>query len=654
MKNIVFILLLITATCENVYSQQDRSPFTPWKLTSYSGQISLKGNYRSYENTIGDITDKQTENFLNAIIQLNTQSYIIHPNFLLLNVNGIYNPETRRRQYIGIPDNSEKNNREGVDATALLFQKKNFNLNANASFYNNLQNIDNLTRVKEKTKYWGAVFSDRNKYVPFSLSYNKQISNQKTLETERTYNLEQELYQLNATKSFGLKDHHSFNYLHTNNSSEQNDPLYTTALSQNNSVDVYELSDDITNGKRNGLTYASAIAKTKERGNILYESNTIQQSLSLKLPYNFSLLNSYNYRESKQDTNLLHYNRFQSILSHQLFASLTSRISFEHWQSKQDDYNEKRDKIGTDLRYQKKLPEGKLIISYGYNREYQSVNTLNTSLFTFKEEYILDDNNITMLKNEYVEQSTIVVKDITGSIIYHLNLDYILINHDPYTEIVRVPGGLIPNGGKVYIDYVSKKPGKYKYVMSNQSLIIEVWTFKNIFNTYYRLYTQGYDNQMVSEFQVLNTQTRQLFGSKIDLHTMSAGVEYEFCQSSILPYSSIKYFFTFQKNFKKIMVLANGNYTDYKMKTEESRRKDLNLQGKFSYTILPTLKTNLDYSFRSLTGRGIDMKIHTCKLEITTQVKRLYISAGTELYWSESSYSNSKYKGAFIQITRNF
>jgi hypothetical protein len=221
-------------------------------------------------------------------------------------------------------------------------------------------------------------------------------------------------------------------------------------------------------------------------------------------------------------------------------------------------------------------------------------------------------------------------------------------------EIVRVPGGLIPNGGKVYIDYTSKKPGQYKYVMSNQNLNIDVWTFKNIFNTYYRLYTQGYDNQMISEFQVLNTQTRQVFGSKIDLHTMSAGVEYEYCQSSILPYSSIRYFFTYQKNYKKIMVLANGNYTDYKMKTEESRRKDLNLQTKFSYAILPTLKTNLDYSYRSLTGRGIEMNIHTSKFEITTQVKRLYISAGVEVYWSKSSYTNSKYKGAFIQITRNF
>lgn len=102
------------------------------------------------------------------------------------------------------------------------------------------------------------------------------------------------------------------------------------------------------------------------------------------------------------------------------------------------------------------------------------------------------------------------------------------------------------------------------------------------------------------------------------------------------------------------MVLANGNYTDYKMKTEESRRKDLNLQTKFSYAILPTLKTNLDYSYRSLTGRGIEMNIHTSKFEITTQVKRLYISAGVEVYWSKSSYTNSKYKGAFIQITRNF
>lgn len=655
MKNVLYILLIWITTSTCVFAQKkEPSPFTPWRLTSYSGQISLRGNYRTYDNTVNGITNKQTENFLNAIIQLNTQSYIIHPNFMLLTVNGIYNPETRRRQFIGNPDNSENNNREGVDANALLFQKKNFNLSVNGSIYTNLQNIDNLNRVKENTKYWGAVFSDRNKYLPFTISYNKQNSDQKTLETDRKFSFEQELYQFNTTKSFGRRDHHSFNYLHTNNSSKQSDQSTISLFAQKNSVDVFELSDDISFGKREFLTYSSSLASTKEVGDLRYESGTIQQSLSIRLPYHFSILNTYNYRQSKQDTNRLDFHRYQSILSHQLFSSLTSRVNYEHWESKQNFYNEKRDKMGADLRYQKNLSEGKLIVSYGYNREHQTVTTAPTILHVFHEEYTLDDANIVFLKNQFIDLNSIIVKDVTGSIIYQLNLDYILINHDPYIEIIRVPGGQIANLGKVYLDYTSNKPGLYEYEMSNQSIIVDVWTFKSILNTYYRMYTQGYDNQIISEFQVLNTQTRHILGTKVDLHTMSAGVEYEFCKSNILPYSSIKYFFTIQKNLNKYMLLANGTYTDYHLSNENSRRNDLSLQTKFSYAISPSLKTNIDYAFRSMKGRGVDMEMHTGKIEFTAQIKRLYVSTGAEIYWSKSEYSHNTYKGAFIQLTRNF
>ena len=644
--HILYILLTLSGWS---FAQSVQSPFTIWKLTSITGQANLKGNYRTFTSTVNDIVDKQNERFANAIIQVRAQSYFVHPNFMLVNVNALYNPETRRRNYIGVPDNNEKNNREGVDISALFFQKKNFNLSANASTYTNLQNIDNLSKVKEKITYWGATFSDRNKIMPFTVSYNKQNSDQKILETDRTYQLNQEIYQINSTKSFGLKDHHSFNYLHTNNYSNQLDTSNITSLKQNNKVEVYELNNDISFGKKSGITYASGLASTIEKGDLNYKNNSIQQSLSIRLPYHFSLINTYNYRRANQDTNRLDYNRYQSILSHQLFASLTSRVNFEHWESKQATYDEKRDKVGADFRYQKKIPKGKIIISYGYNKEFQSVSTPTSTIYTFHDEYILIDNVITMLRKQYIEFTSVVVKDVTGNIIYQPNLDYILINHDPYIEIVRVPGGLIPNNGKVYIDYTSKKPGANKYAMSNQSLVIDVWSFKSILNAYYRMYQQNYDNQVISDFQVLNTETRHVLGTKLDLHTMSAGIEYEFCKSNILPYSSLKYFFTFQKNIRKFMVLANGNYTNYIMGNEESRRKDLNLQGKFSYTISPTIKTNLDYAFRSMKGHGINININSVKFEITSQLRKLYISTGTELYSTKSAYSKSNYKEIFVQ-----
>jgi hypothetical protein len=654
MKLSRYIVIILLFHAVHVYSQRTQNQFKFWRLTSISGQATVKGNYREYTTKLNDIVDKQTETFVNGILQVQTRSYFIHPNFMLVNLNGIYNPETRRRKYLGIPDNLENNNREGVDLTVLFFQKKNANLTVNASSYNNLQNIDNLTRVREKTEYWGGVFSYRNKILPFTLGYNQQKTDQKTLDTERRFRLDQQIFQATANKSFSKRDRHSFNYLHSINNSSQTDVGSISPSGLNSSSDVIELSDGITLGKNNGISYGSSLSTSKQKGYIDYSSNSIQQSLSFHLPYHFNLANNFDYRNSNLDSVSNSFNRFQSVLSHQLYASLTSRFAYEHWRSLQDSYNEKRDKYSADLRYLKQIPNGKIILSYGYSREYQSVSTPPTSLYIFRDEYTLSDTAIVLLKNQYVNLQSIVVKNTTGSTIYQLNQDYLLIDRNPYVEIIRIPGGLISNNSQVYLDYLVNKPGLYKYVMNGQNFVADIWTLNNKLDTYYHMYTQGYENTINSEYQVLNTITRNVFGTRISFSSLSAGIEYEYCKSSILPYTSLSYFLEYQKMYRKYLFLINGRYSDYKMSNEDSRRKDLNLQSKLAYSITPIMHLNLNYIYRSMKGHGIELTIHTTKLDLTTSIRSLYLSVGTELYWSKSLGTQTNYKGGFVQLTRNF
>lgn len=649
--NSIFFYLLLMGM--SAYSQTDQSPFKIWRLTSLSGQVSLRGNYRESETWNGGFYNKHSESYLNGIVQGRTQSYFVHPNFMLVNFNGIYNPETRRNSYIGLPDNSEKNTNEGWDASAQFFRKKSFTLTTNASVYNSLQNIDNITRISSKSNYKGATFSYLNKVVPFTLGFSHQKNNQRILDTERSFKVDQYLYQATANKSFGELDYHSFMYLHTDNTSLQNDIGFVTPSRIINNIDFYELNNEVSFDSKKHVTFSSSLAKTNDRGTNRFENFAVQENLNFRLPKRFVLTNNYSLRKTKQVSEEYNFQRFESALGHQLYESLTSRVAWEYSESDQSTYLEKRNKTSVDLKYVKKIRNGKLWLSYIYYNEYQEVEAHPSTVNIIHEEKILADNQITLLNNQYVDIQSIVVKNVNGSTIYQLNIDYIVVDRNPYAEIIRIPGGLIPNSAMVYVDYSAHKPNGY-YSMNNNNVNVDLWLFKDLLNVYYRYNTQGYTDQSKTETQALNYFTRHVVGFRLDFYYLKAGAEYEYTRSSLLPYQGVKYFVNYQKMYRKIYITFNGNYTDYQMNNELARRRDIDLSSKVAYAVTENFKVNVDYMYRSMKGKGIDIDVHTAKLELSTNLHNLFLSAGTELYWNQSVSSKTNYKGAYIQLARNF
>ena len=653
MKHQKYILLILVLFGLNAFAQSDQSPFKIWRLTALSGQANIRGNYRESRIANGSFENMHSESYINGILQLRSQSYFVHPNFMLVSLNGIYNPETRRSTYIGIPDYSEKSNNEGWDLSTTFLRKKNFNVSLNASNYQSIQNIENLTRIRATNKYKGAIVSYQNNVLPVSFAYTHQKSDQKMLDIVRSFSMNQEIYQGNAHKAFGLRDYHSFTVLKTKTKTVQDDVVFNAPMQTITTVDFLELSDEISFDRNKRYTFTSALANTNEYGTINFKSFSAQENLTLRLPYRFVLSNGYNYRIAKQDLVDIKYQRIESGLSHQLFESLNTGVRYEHSKSDQSNYIETRDKAGLDLKYNKKIPNGKILMSYNYSKEYQTIQTPGKSTEVRREEYILQDNEIILLRNQNIDIQSIVVRDVLGNTIYQPLLDYILIDRSPYIEIIRVPGGLIPNNATVYIDYRMQNPVGH-FEMNSNAWITDLWMYNNVLNVYYRLYTQGYSNQSSVENQVLNTITRHVSGVRLDFYFLKLGVEYEYCRSNVLPYEGMKYFVTYQKMYKKIYLTLNGNLSDYKMNYEVTPRRDMDASCKVAYSVNENIRINLDYMYRAMTGRGIDMKVHTSKAEITTILHSLYFTLGADIYWNKSVNSRINYRGVYVQLTRNF
>jgi hypothetical protein len=255
--------------------------------------------------------------------------------------------------------------------------------------------------------------------------------------------------------------------------------------------------------------------------------------------------------------------------------------------------------------------------------------------------------------------ATVVVKDYTGTLIYVIGLDYILIQRDKYIEIKRIPGGLIPNNAVVLIDYTATQPGSYKYDANSHVLNTNVYLLKNLLNVYYRFSTQDYINLVSAEFVTLNYFTQNLVGCRVDFNFAYAGAEYEDYKSSILPYRMMRYFVNFQRYFgknNKLMLLLNGNLQNYTMldKPEPEYQKYMDITGKAIYTIFRQTNLNVDLMYRKQRGNGIDLDLLTSRTEITSTMNRLNLTLGVEVYKRTYIGEILNFKGAYIKIIRSF
>jgi hypothetical protein len=271
------------------------------------------------------------------------------------------------------------------------------------------------------------------------------------------------------------------------------------------------------------------------------------------------------------------------------------------------------------------------------------------------EEYVLTDGNVVLLNRPYIDPASIIVRDVTGTIIYQLNFDYILIERNNYFEIQRIIGGLIPNGTAVYVDYVANQPGSYKYVANNQSFYAGVRLFKQLMEFYYRFNKMDYIMQEKVENLVLNYYTQQTYGAMFEYKFAKAGTEYSIYHSNVIPYTMLWYYLDLQKNFsQRVNVSLHGSVRDYKMTGDSLTQKFTSFSGKVAYRIwgMSTISASAGYMNQKVNGTELDYL--TARLDFTTVYRQLYFSAGTELYRRNYLSEGINFYGGYLKIVRKF
>lgn len=649
LKTRILIYCLLSLSTFDGYSQNSGYSSGLWNFTSLDGEVKLKGLYRQRYTTLNDFSEFQESTYFSGGVRLNTKSYIWHPNFLQIDVGGEFYPESNQDDYLVTPDRAEVRTLKGVNIGTTLFSNKPVTLSSWASWNDSYSNRENLTNIRSKTSRWGSSLYLRTKLMPLNISYNNTKWDQEETETGRTYNTEQSNFEVSTQKAFSERDHNELSYSH-NQYFRQDASLFKIE----NITDNIRLKNSLFLDKEKRYTFRSMIYNYNRQGSQNFHIFNVTENLTLQLPQNLRFNGSYNLYNQQQELQNSHQNKLSANLSHKLFSSLDTRLFYEYSGIKHSLYQETRNRAGFNINYNKRIPTGRLTLSYNYSQLRNNMDSDPVDLLIFNERYMLADGEITMLERPHIDIHTIVVKDITGTIIYQLDFDYILIENSDYIEIQRMPGGQIANQSTVYIDYVAIQTGSYKYNAVSNNIAVNITLFNRLLELYYRGQYMDYRNVEKSELLVLNYIKHNTFGARINIWFTELGAEYEYHNSTITPYKLMRYYVNVQKRIEKIVLSVNGNIRDYDMLDENINRKYSDLSGKAGYLFSPRTKLDFMVGYRKQIGPGIDLDLLTASSEFTTSIRQLYLTAGVNLYRRNYLGDEINYYGTYVQLVRRF
>lgn len=636
----------------NYDTNSNKAPFVFWKLTQISGEAFLKGQYRNQDIISSSFKDIQKSTVYTGGLLLTTKSYVWNPNFLIFDVTGEYNPEFNKDIYIVIPDKAEVRTLNRLDMRATFFSSKPITLSTFLNLNNLYQNRENLTNIKSNSKSWGGFYNFSNKVLPHNISFTKTQWNQQEIQTERNYFFDQTIFQANTSKTFTkYDDKHSLSYSHNE---------YISKLLSVNTISNYneiKLNNDIYFDFKKNYHLLSMLTSDNQKGTNLNQKRLMAfENIFIKLPENLNLINSYYYNNTLYDTIRTIQNNITGSLNHKLYQSLYSSVFYEYNNWRSIYFKEIRTKAGFDLKYIKKIPlDGHLHLSYNYYKQINSTKADDVVLQVVREEHLLSDGQIVLLGKAYINISSVVVTDITGTIVYQNGLDYNLIDVNNYMEIFRIPGGLITNNSTVYVTYTANQPGTYKYNINYQMFNASIVLWKDLLEVYYRRIQQGYSNTNKTDYLALNYITQNIVGTKIQYDFIITGVEYDYYNSTIVPYKMLRYFVDLhQKFYDKVSVNINANLRDYKMLEDSSRNRFYDASGKITYNIKSSTNISAFGSYFKQDFNGTELNIIILGAELTSNIKKLYFSLGFDFYNRNNLSEKLKLSGVYIKITRKF
>jgi len=381
------------------------------------------------------------------------------------------------------------------------------------------------------------------------------------------------------------------------------------------------------------LNYNSVVETAQPSDKLL-----LQEHLRLQHTRNLASFGEYAYDFASLEDSDSSTHQGQVGLTHQLYDNLSSTLSVNgnatHSESPGSALDYRRYGVALNEQYTRRLNTwGNISVGYSgaVNREERDATGATTQIID--EVHTLTDGTLTFLNQRSVLVASIQVTDLTGTIIYLPELDYITIPHPPLTEIRRVPGGRIPNGGTVLVDYVARLDPSASYYSFDNSVSFRLDFWKGRLGFYGRWAKLDFSGAEELDLRWTDSKT---VGLDTNWRRFRAGGEYEIVDSNLSPYNRVRLFqsVTIQPSaYSHVSFDLDQSWTEFP--DDDVRQNSYGMFVRYQQRLTSWLNWNTEGGARIERGETFDRNYGTVRTDLDCRVGKLAVNLGYE-YANES------------------
>ncbi len=337
----------------------------------------------------------------------------------------------------------------------------------------------------------------------------------------------------------------------------------------------------------------------------------------------------YDFGDQRTDYVASRSQEARATVKHQLYKSLTSSFTVQgaslESRSRDTSLAEKRIGVAAVENYSKQLPgRGFLNISANWRGDRLQRETTGHVLYVANETITLSDQKPSFLSKPNVLEVSRVTNPV--GVAYVETLDYVLVRHANVMEVRRVPGGNIPVGGNVMVDYSATPLPTDSYSTIMQYYSVRVDLFDRLIGLYGRL--NRVDN-FGGQSLVLRDLSDRAIGAEIQWRWLVIGAERDRQDSNLFPFYS--------KRLYQSCVLELGAGTTFTVDTEQSwtsfpdtglERESRSFISRFQQQLASFVSWQIEGGLHRERGLGIDQdrKVARASLAFTYGKLRLNMS----------------------------
>jgi hypothetical protein len=347
------------------------------------------------------------------------------------------------------------------------------------------------------------------------------------------------------------------------------------------------------------------------------------------------------------------------LLEHKLFQSLTTDLNLQGYRytASSDTDSQRSWQLGggPGFRYTKRLSRTSSLTAYeNVGCFHTDVQSSGGIIPVIDEARVFGSSGQPIaLRQPNVIQSTIIVTDTSrlppGG--YIPGLDYTIIQNGQFTLIERPVGSRVPDNVLISYNFIASPSGSYDTLNNTCGLRFD------FFDNHWSIYTRhtmtrndGAANLVVQDLNIF------VLGTEGRWKALRAGGEFELYDSSLAPYSSLRFFqsLTFAPAERSRL---GFNFTESFVNYEQAGRADQNYTATVSYNKAFTRHLNFDVEtgVSQRIGEGVDQTLAVFRPRIHYAHGKFSASIGYDFNYDEFLSSQTRIRNlGYVRVRKDF